>query len=38
VVGLGVDGQSTTGAHRLYERLGMQVHWGAVVFEKDLAG
>ncbi len=37
VVGLGVDAQSTTGANRLYERLGMHVHWGAVVFEKDLA-
>jgi GNAT superfamily N-acetyltransferase len=37
VVGLGVDAQSTTGAHRLYERLGMHVHWGAVVFEKDLS-
>jgi ribosomal protein S18 acetylase RimI-like enzyme len=38
LVGLGVDGQSTTGANRLYERLGMRVHWGAVVFEKELAG
>jgi GNAT superfamily N-acetyltransferase len=36
VVGLGVDAQSTTGANRLYERLGMRVHWGAVVYEKEL--
>ncbi len=36
-VGLGVDAQSDTGAQRLYERVGMHVHWGAVVFEKDLA-
>jgi GNAT superfamily N-acetyltransferase len=35
-VGLGVDAQSETGANRLYERVGMHVHWGAVVFEKDL--
>lgn len=35
-VGLGVDAQSDTGAQRLYERVGMHVHWGAVVFEKDL--
>lgn len=35
-VGLGVDAQSDTGAHRLYERAGMHVHWGAVVFEKRL--
>jgi GNAT superfamily N-acetyltransferase len=35
-VGLGVDAQSATGAQRLYERAGMHVHWGAVVFEKDL--
>lgn len=35
-VGLGVDAQSDTGANRLYERAGMHVHWGAVVFEKDL--
>jgi GNAT superfamily N-acetyltransferase len=38
VIGLGVDAQSTTGANRLYERLGMHVHWGAVVFEKELGG
>jgi GNAT superfamily N-acetyltransferase len=36
VVGLGVDAQSETGANRLYERVGMRVHWGAVVFEKAL--
>jgi mycothiol synthase len=36
-VGLGVDAQSDTGAHRLYERVGMHVHWGAVIFEKVLA-
>jgi mycothiol synthase len=36
-VGLGVDAQSDTGAQRLYERVGMHVHWGAVVFEKELA-
>jgi mycothiol synthase len=35
-VGLGVDAQSDTGANRLYERVGMHVHWGAVVFEKLL--
>jgi mycothiol synthase len=35
-VGLGVDAQSDTGAQRLYERAGMHVHWGAVVFEKEL--
>jgi len=35
-VGLGVDAQSNTGANRLYERVGMHVHWGAVVFERDL--
>jgi len=29
-----VDAQSDTGAQRLYERVGMHVHWGAVVFEK----
>jgi ribosomal protein S18 acetylase RimI-like enzyme len=34
VVGLGVDATSNTGANRLYERAGMHVHWGAVVFEK----
>jgi GNAT superfamily N-acetyltransferase len=36
-VGLGVDAQSNTGANRLYERVGMHVHWGAVVFEKELS-
>jgi GNAT superfamily N-acetyltransferase len=35
-IGLGVDAQSDTGANRLYERAGMHVHWGAVVFEKVL--
>ncbi len=35
-VGLGVDAQSDTGAQRLYERVGMHVHWGAVVFEKEV--
>jgi GNAT superfamily N-acetyltransferase len=37
-VGLGVDAQSDTGANRLYERAGMHVHWGAVVFEKVVDG
>jgi GNAT superfamily N-acetyltransferase len=36
-IGLGVDAESNTGAHRLYERVGMHLHWGAVVFEKELA-
>ena len=36
-VGLGVDAQSNTGAQRLYERAGMHVHFGAVVFERSLA-
>jgi mycothiol synthase len=36
VVGLAVDAQSETGANRLYERVGLHVHWGAVVFEKEL--
>jgi ribosomal protein S18 acetylase RimI-like enzyme len=35
-VGLGVDATSETGANRLYERVGMHVNWGAVVFEKAL--
>ena len=35
-VGLGVDAESDTGAQRLYERVGMHVHWSAVVFEKVL--
>jgi mycothiol synthase len=35
-VGLGVDATSETGADRLYRRAGMHVHWGAVVFEKQL--
>jgi mycothiol synthase len=35
-VGLGVDAQSDTGAQRLYERVGMHVHWGAVVFDKEV--
>lgn len=34
--GLGVDATSTTGAARLYERVGMHVHWAAVVFEKRI--
>lgn len=34
--GLGVDATSTTGADRLYERVGMHVHWAAVVFEKRI--
>ncbi|HEY0416233.1 MAG TPA: GNAT family N-acetyltransferase [Gaiellaceae bacterium] len=37
VVSLGVDATSTTGANVLYERAGMHVHWGAVVFEKGFA-
>jgi mycothiol synthase len=37
-IGLGVDAQSDTGANRLYERAGMRVHWGAVIFEKVLDG
>lgn len=36
-VGLGVDAQSDTGAQRLYERAGMHVHFGAVIFERALA-
>ena len=35
-VGLGVDAQSDTGAQRLYERAGMHVHFGAVIFERAL--
>ena len=35
-VGLGVDGQSPTGATRLYERVGMRIFWRAVVYEKEL--
>lgn len=35
-IGLGVDAQSDTGAQRLYERAGMHVHLGAIVFEKTL--
>lgn len=35
-IGLGVDAASNTGAQRLYERAGMHVQWGAVVFEKAL--
>ena len=37
-MGLGVDAQSDTGAQRLYERVGMRVHWSAVLFEKVLDG
>jgi len=36
-VALGVDAASTTGAHRLYERIGMHVDWASVVYEKELA-
>ena len=35
-VGLGVDGESPTGATRLYERAGMSTLWHAVVWEKEL--
>jgi hypothetical protein len=31
-----VDATSATGADRLYERVGMHVHWAAVVFEKRI--
>jgi hypothetical protein len=36
VIALGVDAQNETGATRLYERAGMQVHWSATVFERAL--
>jgi len=35
-VGLGVDGQSLTGAQRLYERAGMQVTMHIGTYEKEL--
>ena len=35
-VGLGVDAESLTGAHRLYESAGMRVYRRSVVFEKVL--
>ena len=35
-VALGVDSQNTTGATRLYERVGMQVLWEVVVYRKEL--
>jgi mycothiol synthase len=35
-VGLGVDAESTTGATRLYERVGMRVFSRIVVYEKEL--
>jgi GNAT superfamily N-acetyltransferase len=35
-VALGVDAQNPTGATRLYERVGMRVLWGAVVYRKDV--
>ena len=35
-ISLGVDAESDTGAQRLYERVGMHVHWGAIIFEKVL--
>jgi ribosomal protein S18 acetylase RimI-like enzyme len=37
-IGLGVDAEGETGALRLYERMGMQPAWKAVVFEKALDG
>ena len=33
-VGLGVDGESTTGAVRLYESVGMHVEQEEIVWEK----
>jgi mycothiol synthase len=35
-VGLGVDADSLTGATRLYEKAGMQVHHTSAVYEKEL--
>jgi GNAT superfamily N-acetyltransferase len=35
-VALGVDASSSTGAHRLYERVGMHVDWASIVYEKEL--
>ena len=37
-VGLGVDAGNETGATRLYESVGMTSPWGAVAYEKELAG
>lgn len=37
VVQLGVDAQNPTGAIRLYERVGMQVGFEAVIYAKELA-
>ncbi|MDQ5820685.1 MAG: GNAT family N-acetyltransferase [Actinomycetota bacterium] len=37
VVQLGVDAENATGATRLYERVGMQVGFEAVVYAKELA-
>ncbi len=35
-IALGVDAQSSTGATRLYESVGMHVHYRVVVYEKEL--
>jgi GNAT superfamily N-acetyltransferase len=35
-VALGVDATSTTGANRLYERVGMHVDWASVVLEREI--
>jgi GNAT superfamily N-acetyltransferase len=35
-VGLGVDGQSLTGATRLYEKAGMRAVTRSITFEKEL--
>ena len=35
-VGLGVDAENTTGATRLYERVGMEVAWRDDAYEKLL--
>ncbi len=37
VVRLGVDAANSAGATRLYERVGMDVAWEAVFYEKELA-
>jgi ribosomal protein S18 acetylase RimI-like enzyme len=36
-VGLGVDAENTTGATRLYERVGMHVVWREDAYEKVLS-
>jgi mycothiol synthase len=36
-VGLGVDAANETGAARLYESVGMQMTFGAIAYEKDIA-